>query len=161
FATNIVKAGFDLIVHDLRAEAVAELVALGAKAAGSAREVAEYAEIVAIAVPHEAELDAVMDGADGVLAGAHAGLIVVIHSSVHPTQIQQVAEEAQAHSVAVLDAQMSGGAVGVEGQGLCIMAGGDRATLEKVRPVLETTAANIYLLGGVGMGAVTKIAQNT
>ena len=161
FATNIVNAGFDLIVYDSRPEAIAELVKLEAKAAGSAREVAEYAEIVDIAVPHEPHVEAVMHGPDGLFAGARPGLIVAIHSSVHPEYMKRIAEEAKQHGVEVLDAQMSGGSTGVEGRTLCFMVGGDVKTLDKCRPVLESTAGNIYLLGGVGMGAVTKIAQNT
>lgn len=161
FAINIAKAGFDLIVYDTRTEAVADLVKVGAKGAGSAREVAEYAEIVDIAVPHEEHVDAVLHGADGLYAGAHPGLIAVIHSSLHPINMQQVAEEAKNHGVEVLDAQMSGGYRGVEAQDLCIMVGGDPKTLEKCRAILETTAGNIYLMGGMGMGAATKVAQNT
>jgi 3-hydroxyisobutyrate dehydrogenase-like beta-hydroxyacid dehydrogenase len=161
FARNIADAGFDLVVHDTRPEAMAELVKLGAKPASSAREVAEHAEIVDIAVPHEPEVDAVLHGPDGLYAGAHEGLIAVIHSSLHPENMKRVAAEAKTHGVEVLDAQMSGGAGGVEAKTLCLMVGGDAATLEKCRPVLETTSANVFHLGGVGMGAVTKIAQNT
>lgn len=172
FATNIVKAGFDLIVYDVRPEPVAELVKLGAKAAKSAREVAEYAEQVDIAVREEANeptakdgseppLETVLHGPDGLLAGAHPGLTVVIHTAVHPTKMQSLAAEITAHGIDVLDAQMSGGTQGVEGKTLCLMCGGERSTLEKCRPVLETTGGNIFLMGGIGMGAVTKILQNT
>ncbi|HZT07973.1 MAG TPA: NAD(P)-binding domain-containing protein [Chloroflexota bacterium] len=161
FATNIVRAGFDLTVYDVQPQPVNELVKLGARAARSAREVADLVDIVDIAVPHEAEVDAVLQGPDGLLAGAHPGLIAAIHSSIHPLHMMRVAEEARAHGVEVLDAQMSGGAGGVTSQTLCLMVGGDPAVLERCRPVLETTAGNIFLLGKVGMGAVTKIAQNT
>lgn len=161
FATNVVKAGFDLMVYDIRPEPVAALVELGAKPGKSAREVAEYAEIVDIAVMHESDVDAVMHGPDGLLAGAHPGLIAAIHSSVHPDYMKRIAETAKTHGVEVLDAQMSGGAVGVEGHTLCIMVGGDPKTLEQCRPILETTAGHVYLMGSMGMGAVTKIAQNT
>jgi 3-hydroxyisobutyrate dehydrogenase-like beta-hydroxyacid dehydrogenase len=161
FATTILTAGFDLLVYDVRPETMAELAKLGAETADSAREVARYAEVVDIAVRDEPDMDAVMDGPDGLLAGAHPGLIAAVHSSVHPIYLQELAKKARSHGVEVLDAQMSGGAVGVEAQTLCFMVGGDAALLEKCRPVLETTAGTIYLLGGVGMGAVTKIAQNT
>jgi 3-hydroxyisobutyrate dehydrogenase-like beta-hydroxyacid dehydrogenase len=106
-------------------------------------------------------MEAVLHGPDGLLAGAKTGLIVAIHSSLHPVSMQRVAEEARSYGIEILDAQMSGGAQGVVARTLCFMVGGDPDTLAKCRPVLETTAANIYLLGGVGMGAVTKVAQNT
>jgi 3-hydroxyisobutyrate dehydrogenase-like beta-hydroxyacid dehydrogenase len=160
FATNIVKAGFDLMVYDVRPEPVAELMKLGAKGGDSAREVASYADIVDIAVYDEAQLDAAMHGPEGLLAGAHPGLTFVIHSSVNPPYMQAIAKEIEKQGVDVLDAQMSGGAGGVESHTLCIMVGGDPKILARVRPVLETTAGNIYLMGGMGMGAVTKIAQN-
>ncbi|HEY3117752.1 MAG TPA: NAD(P)-dependent oxidoreductase [Chloroflexota bacterium] len=173
FATNIVKAGFDLIVYDLDPEPIAALVKLGAKAAKSPREVAEYADIVDIAVREEENavadkrdgpeppVEMVLHGPDGLLAGGHPGLTVVIHTSMHPTKMEAIAAEIKSHGIDVLDAQMSGGTQGVESKTLCIMCGGDRSTLEKVRPVLETTGGNIFLLGGMGMGAVTKILQNT
>jgi 2-hydroxy-3-oxopropionate reductase len=161
FATNIASDGFELMVHDIRPEPVDELVRAGATSGGSAREVAAYADAVAIAVQHEEEVDAVLHGPDGLLAGAHPGLIAAIHASLNPLAIQAIAGEAKTHGVDVLDAQMSGGARGVVARTLCFMVGGEAAVLDRYRPVLETTAANIYLLGEVGMGAVTKIAQNT
>lgn len=161
FAANIIKAGFDLVVYDVREEPMKVLAALGAATATSPREVAEHADIIHIAVPHEPEADAVMQGQDGVLAAAHQGTVAVIHSSLHPRNMIAMAEEAKQHGVEVLDVQMSGGARGVEARTLCLMVGGDAATLQRVRPMLETTGEHIFHLGGVGMGAVTKVAQNT
>ncbi|HZT07409.1 MAG TPA: NAD(P)-dependent oxidoreductase [Chloroflexota bacterium] len=160
FATNIVQAGFDLFVHDVRPDPVAELVKLGAHAASSAREVAQRAEIVHVAVHDEDQVDDVLHGDEGLMAGAHPGLIAVIHTSVHPVRMQRAAEELRARGIATLDAQMSGGVGGVVNRKMCLMVGGDPAVLEQCRPVLETTASSIYLMGDVGMGAVTKIAQN-
>ena len=160
FAANIVQAGFDLIVHDVRPEPVAELVALGARAAHAAREVAEQSDIVDIAVPHEPEIEALMRGADGLLAGSHPGLVWAIHSSLHPRNMQKVAEEAKEHGVAVLDAQFSGGAGGARKRSLTFMVGGDPDVLERCRPVLETTAGHIFVLGGIGTAALTKNVQN-
>ena len=116
---------------------------------------------MAIAVQKDSQVNAVVQGPDGLLAGAHPGLIAVIHTSIHPRQMQHLAEAASTHGVRVLDAQMSGGVGGVVKRTMCLMVGGEPDVLERCRPVLETTASSIYLLGGVGMGAVTKIAQNT
>jgi 3-hydroxyisobutyrate dehydrogenase-like beta-hydroxyacid dehydrogenase len=161
FATNIVQAGFDLVVYDLQPEPVAALVALGAKAASSPREVAERTDVVQIAVLRDSQVDDVMHGSDGLLSGGHPGLTAVIHTGIHPTHMQRLADEARERGVDLLDAQMSGGVGGVRSRKMCLMVGGDREVLERCRPVLETTASSIYLMGGVGMGAVTKIAQNT
>jgi 3-hydroxyisobutyrate dehydrogenase-like beta-hydroxyacid dehydrogenase len=160
FAANIVQSGFELIVHDLRPEPVAELVALGARAARTAREVAEQSDIIDIAVPHEPEIEALMHGPDGLLAGSQPGSIWAIHSSLHPRNMERVAEEAGEHGVAVLDAQFSGGAGGARNRTLTFMVGGDPDVLERCRPVLETTAGHIYALGGIGTAALTKNVQN-
>ena len=160
FASNIVKAGFDLTVFDVRPEPVAELVKLGAKAAGSSREVAQAVDVVELTVSKEPEVDSVLQGPDGLLAGAHPGLILIIHTSIHPIKMQEVAKEAKTHGIEMLDVQMSGGVGGVVARNTCLMVGGAAETLEKCRPVLETTAGSIYLVGGVGMGALAKVAQN-
>jgi 3-hydroxyisobutyrate dehydrogenase-like beta-hydroxyacid dehydrogenase len=161
FAANIAQSDFDLVVYDLRPEPVAELVALGAGSAQTPREVAEQSDIVDIAVPHEPEIEALMRGPDGLLAGSHPGLIWAIHSSLHPSNMLRVAEEAKAYGVRVLDAQFSGGAGGARQRSLCFMVGGDPDILEQCRPVLEMAAGPIVLLGAVGTGALAKIVQNT
>ncbi len=161
FATNIMRGGFELVVHDLRPEAADALAKLGARSAASPREVAQQVDIVAVCVQNDAQVDAVMRRPDGVLAGAHPGLVAVIHTSIHPVEMQRLAEDAAGQGVDLLDAQMSGGVGGVVDRKMCLMVGGEPGVLERCRPVLETTASSIYLLGGVGMGAVTKIAQNT
>src|SRR5437867_4215862 len=160
FASNIAQAGFDLIVYDVRPEPMADLVKLGARAAGSAREVAEHADMVDVAVSGGPAVDAVMQGPDGVLAGAHPGLIAVIHTSIYPTHMQSIAHDAKAHGIELLDAQMSGGWTSAVERKLCLMVGGDASLLERCRPVWETTATNIFRVGDVGMGAGAKIAQN-
>ncbi len=161
FASNIASAGFDLMVYDLRPEPLDQLHKLGAKIGESARDVAEYSDVVHIAVPHEAEVDATLQGEEGVFAGAAPGTVIALHSSIHPANMRRVAEEARAHGVEILDTQMSGGARGVINHTLCFMVGGDEAALAKCRPMLETTGSAIFHMGPVGTGALTKVAQNT
>jgi 3-hydroxyisobutyrate dehydrogenase-like beta-hydroxyacid dehydrogenase len=161
FATNIAQAGFDLMVYDLRPEPLEELRKLGAKIGASPRQVAEHAEVIHIAVPHEPEVEAVLAGEDGLLEGAKPGSVFAIHSSLHPDNMKRIASEVEARGITVLDAQMSGGARGVMGHTLCFMVGGASEALERCRPTLETTGKDIFLMGPVGTGALTKIAQNT
>src|SRR5689334_3111330 len=97
FATNIVEAGFDLVVCDLRHEPVEELRKRGAKTARSARELAEQVDIIHCAVPHEREVDAMLHGNDGLLAGARKGSVLALHSSMYPRNMQAVAEEVESH----------------------------------------------------------------
>jgi len=76
-AANLAKNGFDLIVHDVRREPVDELIALGAKAANSPREVAASSEIIEVAVVDDTQVEAVALGDDGIIAGARPGSIIV------------------------------------------------------------------------------------
>lgn len=161
FAENIVRAGFDLTVCDLREEPVEELTGLGAKAARSPKAVAQYADIIDIAVPHEREVDAVLHGDDGLLAGASLGKIVVIHSSLHPDNMRKVGEEVEGRGLRLLDAQMSGGERGVRDHTLCLMIGGEKDVYERCLPILKTTGKDIFHMGPIGAGALTKVAQNT
>src|SRR4029434_1065913 len=74
--------------------------------------------------------------------------------------MQRVAAEAVQHGVQFLDAQMSGGWASAVERKTCMMIGGDPSLVERCRPVLQTTAGSIHLVGGIGMGALAKVAQN-
>jgi 3-hydroxyisobutyrate dehydrogenase-like beta-hydroxyacid dehydrogenase len=159
-AINVVKAGFELMVYDLREEPLKELAALGATIARSAREVGEHGEITELVVVDDAQVEALTLGEGGVLDGAQPGTVIAIHSTVHPKTVRKIAELARAKGVGIIDAQVSGGARGAQTQTLCYMVGGDKALLEKCRPVFATSGAHIFHLGELGMGAVAKLAHN-
>lgn len=158
-ATNILKAGFALTVYDLREEPVRELAMLGATPARSPREVAEQAEIIELAVPDDAAVEAAVLGTDGALSGAGEGSVIAVHSTIHPDTVRHIAELAKPKGVEVIDAQMSGGQAGAVAATLCFMVGGDRAALERCRPVFASMGAHIFHLGPLGMGAMAKAAQ--
>lgn len=158
-AANIQKGGFDLAVYDLREEPVRELAALGARPARSCKELAEGAEIIELAVPDDAAVEAAVLGNDGALDGAREGSVIAVHSTIHPDTVRQIAELARPKGVEVIDAQMSGGQAGAAGATLCFMVGGDRAALERCRPVFTTMGTHIFHVGPLGMGAMAKAAQ--
>lgn len=158
-ARNALRAGFDLTVFDLREEAMHELVAAGARAARSAREVATRAEIIQMAVPDDAAVLAAALGEDGILAGARPGTTIAIHSTIQPRTAVEVEARARERGVHVLDASMTGARRGAETQNLLFMVGGDADVLERCRPVLAASASHIIHMGPLGMGAVTKVAQ--
>jgi len=159
-AMNGARAGFDLMVYDLREEPLKELAALGATIARSAREVGEHGEVIELVVVDDAQVEAVILGEGGILNGAKPGAVIAIHSTVHPKTVRKIAELAKEKGVGVIDAQISGGARGAQAQTLCYMVGGDKALLEKCRPVFATSGAHIFHLGELGMGAVAKLAHN-
>jgi 3-hydroxyisobutyrate dehydrogenase-like beta-hydroxyacid dehydrogenase len=159
-AINVAKAGFDLMVYDLRAEPMRELVALGARAARSADEIGAHGEIIEVVVVDDAQVEAVLLGEGGALSGAKRGSVIAIHSTVHPGTVRKLAEQAAAKGVTLIDAAVSGGERGAIAKSLCYMVGGDKAAFEKCRPIFATSGANIFHLGELGSGAITKLAHN-
>ncbi len=156
-AVNIAKAGFDLTVYDLREEPCSELASLGARVASSARQVAELSDIVEIIVVDDAQAEQVVAGAQGVIHGAHPGLIVALHSTLLPATVRKLAAMCSDKGVEVLDAPVSGGQKGAEDRQLCYMVGGEAKLLEKCRPVFDTSASHIFHLGELGTGAMAKM----
>lgn len=158
-AANALAAGFDLTVYDLREEAMAELVAQGARAARSGRELGAAADVIELALPDDAAVCTAVLAEDGILAGAAPGSTIIIHSTIHPRTAIEIGERARARGVHVLDCQMTGARAGALARRLLFMVGGDAEVLERCRPVLEASASHILHMGPLGMGAVTKAAQ--
>jgi len=159
-AINVAKAGFDLMVYDLRPEPIQELAGLGAKVARSAQEIGSHGEIIELVVVDDAQVEAVTLGEGGVLNGAKPGSVIAVHSTVHPKTVRKLAELAKTKGVSVIDAEVSGGERGAYAKTLCYMVGGDKEAFEKCRPVFATSGANIFHLGDLGSGAVAKLAHN-
>jgi len=151
---------FEAVVFDLRAEAVELLVESGAKPASSCREVGERCEVIGVCVLDDASTEAVVAGADGILAGAKADTVIALHSTIHPDTARKLAARAAETGVHVVDAQMTGGRAGAERGELRYMLGGEPEILERCRPVFATSAAEQTHCGGVGMGAVAKLCNN-
>lgn len=156
-AINILKSGFDLTVYDLRTEPMRELVQHGAKAADSPKELAEGADLVEIVVVDDAQVEEVSLGERGLVAGARAGSIIAIHSTVAPGTVKRLAEIGKQKSVQVIDAPISGGEAGAREKTLCYMVGGDAGVLERCREVFSTSAAEIFHMGRLGSGAAAKM----
>ncbi len=159
-AKNLMKAGYKLVVHDIDAGAVKALGKEGVEAAKSPREVAEKVDILLLSLPDSPEVIGVATGTDGIMAGAHPGLVVLDHSTVAPSTPQKLAQEFAPHGVQWLDAPVSGGPTGAEAATLTIMVGGDRKSFDRCEPVLKAMGKNIEYMGAIGMGATTKIVNN-
>jgi 2-hydroxy-3-oxopropionate reductase len=155
-ARNILKAGFPLVIHNRSRAAVDELVAAGAKAANSPAEVAGAVEVVFTNLPDTPDVELVALGENGILAGAHEGLIFVDNSTIKPGAARSIAEKLAEKGVASLDAPVSGGDIGAKNGTLTIMVGGDAVAVEKVMPVFQAMGKTITHVGDVGAGQVTK-----
>jgi 3-hydroxyisobutyrate dehydrogenase-like beta-hydroxyacid dehydrogenase len=159
-AKRLVTGGLATTVFDVAAAAAAELKAAGATAASSPCDVAKASDVVGVCVRDDADVAAVFGGPDGLLAGAHPGLVVAIHSTVLPRTVREHGEAAAAVGVGVVDACVTGGAVGAEQGRLTYMVGGDAAHVERCRPAFETSAERIVHTGPLGSGAGVKLCNN-
>lgn len=159
-AGNLAPKGFPTIVYDLDEAAIRELVAGGATAARSSREVARNADVIGICVPADAHVRAVLCGDEGVFANAAAGAVVAIHSTVHPVTIEEMAAAGAPHGVSVLEAPVAGGPVRAAQGDAFYMVSGDAAACEKARPYLEAAAGKITFTGAFGNAAKLKLALN-
>lgn len=156
-AMNIAEAGFDLTVYDIREEPLRELKRAGVRIARSAKEAAESAEFVAIAVLDDEQLEATLFGEKGIFAGAKPKTIVAIHSTILPKTLRKIAAKAAAESVVLVDAPISGGETGAYQKTLCYMVGGPKDSVDHCREVFATSAAEIFHLGDIGTGTAAKI----
>jgi 3-hydroxyisobutyrate dehydrogenase len=159
-AANVARAGFELVVYDVRTEPCSALEALGAKAVASPAEVAERSGVVLVNVLDDAQVRDVLLGTDGVLGAARPGSVVVVHSTIHPSTCREVAAVAGRRGVGLLDAPFSGGAAAAERGQLTLMVGGSAGDLDRARPVLDAMAATIFHVGDVGMGETAKVTNN-
>ena len=159
-ARNLVCDAMEAWVCDINPAAVAELVELGARAAATAGELAQNCGLIGICVRDENDVNAVMEGEQGILANAAPGTVVAIHSTVSPAYVKALAERVPPRGVHVIDAPITGGASGAQNRALCYMVGGEAEVVERVRPMLETSAKRIVHAGGTGMGMSLKLCNN-
>lgn len=134
--------------------------AYGAKAAGSPREAAARASVVVTCLATSADLEGLLDGADGLLEGLERGTLLLDCTSGDPAASRRIAERLATAGVEFIDAPVSGGVNGAEAATLTVMAGGSAEALERGRPVLECFARRIELMGPVGAGHAMKAVNN-
>jgi 2-hydroxy-3-oxopropionate reductase len=158
-ALNILKAGFPLVIHNRSRGAVDELVAEGATAAHSPREVAAQVDVVFTNLPDTPDVEQVVLGDNGILEGAHDVLIYVDNSTIRPASARMISQELAKKHVLALDAPVSGGDIGARNGTLTIMVGGEAAALEKVMPVFQAMGKTVTHVGDVGAGQVAKAAN--
>jgi len=156
---NLVKGGYAVVVHDLNAASIADVVSAGAVAGGSSLDTAAQSDVIITMLPDGPDVDAAVLGAGGILEGARRGAIVVDMSSISPIVSQKIAAACAAKGVGFIDAPVSGGEPKAIDGTLTIMAGGDQATFDQVVPILEKMGSSVTLTGPVGAGNVTKLAN--
>jgi 2-hydroxy-3-oxopropionate reductase len=160
-AKHLAAAGYKLTVHNRSQPAVDELVAAGATAAASPAAVARVSTVVITMLPDTADVERVLTAPDGVLAGLQPGAVVIDMSSISPTVTEQLAQLVAGKGGAMIDAPVSGGEIGAINAALSIMAGGDEAAFNRVRPILEAMGnkERIILVGRSGAGQICKVCN--
>ncbi|WP_245982123.1 NAD(P)-dependent oxidoreductase [Mycetocola tolaasinivorans] len=151
-------AGTAVHVQSRRPESLTPFVESGAIAQATPRELALAAEIVVVMLPDLAQIEQVLTGPDGLLAGIDTTHTLVVCSSISPTGLRELAARLDAATsglLRVVDAPVSGGTEGAEAGTLSIMVGGDNADVARVLPVLETMGTPLHL-GPLGSGQVAK-----
>jgi 2-hydroxy-3-oxopropionate reductase len=158
-AEHLIRAGHEVTVHNRSQAPVQALVAAGAKAGGSAADVAAAADVVITMVPDSPDVEAVVMGEDGVLSTARQGLLLIDMSTVRPDTARLVGEAAAARGVRFLDAPVSGGEVGAVEATLSIMVGGSTEDFQAALPVLQALGKTIVHVGPTGSGQTVKAAN--
>lgn len=159
-ASNLRPRDFDLIVHDVNAEAMTALAALGAATAVSVAEVAARADVIITMLPNSAIVAQVIQGAEGVLSAARPGSLVMDMSTVDPQTTDAVAADCARRGIGFVDAPVGRLATHADAGQSLFMVGGSAADFARVRPMLEAMGSTIHHCGPAGAGIRTKIVNN-
>ena len=158
-ARNLLQAGYRLTVYDISRKSMEEIIAAGAGAGNSAKDVASRSEVSITMVPDGPEVEAAVLGPDGALEGARPDSIIVDMSSISPLVAQKVGKACAGKNVEFLDAPVSGGEPKAVDGTLAIMAGGNRGAFDRVLPLFQVMGSSAVLTGPVGAGNITKLAN--
>ena len=160
-ARHLLEAGHDVALWSHTAEKARELSATGKGLfCDTPRQVAENSDVLFIIVGDTAMSEQVVFGAEGLVHGARAGTVIVDASTVAPSYSERAAKALAEKGIQYLDAPCTGSRPGAEGGTLTFMVGGDEATFNAVKPLLETMGKRLYYCGPTGMGMHAKLTQN-
>ena len=157
-AANLLKAGCELVGHDVRPEAASAVTTHGGRFATTLAELAAQATIIVSFVVDSAQTESVLYGADGLVRHARPGTVFIACSTMAPAYVEGLGRRLKADGITLIDAPVTGGAVGAAQGTLTIMAAGERDAFARVKPVLETFGKRVYHLGDrPGAGAQMKV----
>ncbi|HSV83981.1 MAG TPA: NAD(P)-dependent oxidoreductase [Ramlibacter sp.] len=159
-ALNAQKAGYRLVVNDVRREAAGPHQEAGAIWADTARAVTEQSDVVFTCLPNLGAIESVLLGPDGVLAAIKPGRAVFEMSTSTPDLVKRLHETFNERGAHFLDAPISGGAKGAQRGRLAIWVGGDKASYQRFEPVLRSMGDHPVHVGASGAGLVTKLVHN-
>lgn len=158
-AKNLIKAGYSLTVWNRTSSKMGELIELGAKSAGSPKEVAKDSEVVITMLTDSPDVEFVILGSSGVIEGAKKGLIAIDMSTISPRVTKKIAEKLADKGVEMLDAPVTGGEIGAINASLSIMVGGNEKVFEKCLPIFQSLGKRVTFMGTHGNGQVAKLCN--
>ena len=158
-AGNLLRAGYQLVVCNRSQGAVQELVAAGAEAASSPRQVGARCGVIVTMLPNSPHVKEVVLGPNGILEGAKPGTVIVDMSSISPLAVREIAATATEKGIEMLDAPVSGGEPKAIDGTLSIMVGGKQEVFDRCFELLSTLGTSVVHCGGIGAGNVTKLAN--
>ncbi|MET0278905.1 MAG: 3-hydroxyisobutyrate dehydrogenase [Pseudorhodoplanes sp.] len=159
-AQNLVKAGHAVTGADVSADAVERLVAAGGQAADNVGAASVASDVIVTMLPSGREVNEIYLGADGIIAHALPGSLLIDCSTIDVETARNVAASAEAKGMMMVDAPVSGGVGGAQAGTLTFMVGGRDQAFEKARPILEAMGKTIVHAGGAGNGQAAKICNN-
>ncbi|TXR53016.1 NAD(P)-dependent oxidoreductase [Reinekea thalattae] len=158
---NLQTRGYQVNVMDLNKDAVAAVLARGnASEASSGKELAEKSDIVMLCLTTSEVVEKVVYGDSGILAGMSAGKTLIDFGTSIPASTKKIGADLAAIGAGMVDAPLGRTPAHAKDGLLNIMAAGDKETFEKVKPVLEDQGENVFYLGALGSGHVTKLVNN-
>ena len=160
-ARNLLAADYGVVVFDLDGAKVDAMVESGARAAESARGLADRVDVVLSSLPTADAVEAAYLGEDGVVEGVSDGQLLVELSTITPATTERIAEAATERGATLIDAPVIGTPPVAERAELTFMVGGPEAAFERVEPILETLGETLWHVGGVGDGHRAKLINNT
>jgi 2-hydroxy-3-oxopropionate reductase len=158
-AKNVLKAGYELTVFDFNKGAIEELVAAGAKAAESGKEVAVQSDVVITMLPNSPHVKSALFAENGLAEGLSTGKAIIDMSSISPVASREFAADLEKFEVDFLDAPVSGGEPGAIAGTIAVMVGGKKEVFDKYYDLLMTMAGSVTYVGEVGAGNITKLAN--
>ena len=159
-AANLLKGGANLVVYDANPARVQHFASLGAYAASSAADVARQASTLISMVETTAQSEEVIMGPEGFQSTAQAGDVILSMATIDPLAVKEWHKVLKARGIDLVDAPVSGGQERAESGDLSIICGGDAAVVERIKPLLDSCARQVFHMGEIGQGLAMKLCNN-
>lgn len=156
---NLLKAGYDLTVFDFNKNAVEDVVAAGAKAAKSGKEVGENVDVLITMLPNSPHVKSALFDKNGAAEGLKRGTVVIDMSSINPVESQNIAKKLDEIGIEFLDAPVSGGEPKAIDGTISVMVGGKEEIFDKYYDLMKSMAGSVVRVGDVGAGNTAKLAN--